>query len=217
MTTASDQVIDWYFDFISPFAYLQHMALLKAQAERPDLTIHYHPILFAGLLKATAHKGPAEIPAKRTMTYRYCHWYAARQQIPFRIPAAHPFNPLALLRLSIAEGLTREIVTRLFQHVWVDSANNPDFFSVQALSQLQQDPELPQRIGAQTVKDCLKTNTERAISLGVFGVPTMVINGALFWGADMTAMALDYLDHPGLFDQEEFRRIENLPVAQARK
>ena len=55
-------IADWYFDFVSPFAYLQseQLALLP-----PRIGIRYRPVLFAGLLSANGQKGPAEIPAKR--------------------------------------------------------------------------------------------------------------------------------------------------------
>lgn len=114
--------IDWYFDFISPFAYLQLHALTKAQQQRPALQINYHPVLLAGLLQQHAQKGPAEIPAKRQMIYRYCHWYANKNNIAFNTPAAHPFNPLALLRVAIAHNCERQVIAELFEHVWVHSA-----------------------------------------------------------------------------------------------
>ena len=52
---------DWYFDYVSPFAYLQ----LEGFDRLPDdLVIRAKPVLFAGLLGYWEHKGPAEIPAK---------------------------------------------------------------------------------------------------------------------------------------------------------
>ena len=65
--------VDWYFDFISPFAWLQ----LNAFDRLPEGTkINYKPILFAGLLGHWEHKGPAEIPAKRVFTYQHTLWMA---------------------------------------------------------------------------------------------------------------------------------------------
>ena len=89
--------VDWYFDFISPFAYLQseQLALLG-----PKTRVRYRPVLFAGLLAAHEHKGPAEIPRKRAFTYRFASWQAKRLGIPFKMPHEHPFNPLPLLRLA---------------------------------------------------------------------------------------------------------------------
>ena len=119
--------IDWYFDFISPFAYFQHLQLLEFLDGRTDVQLNYQPILFAGLLKANGHKGPAEIPAKRLFTYRYCYWYAKQNNIPFNMPAAHPFNPLTLLRLAIVESNAPAVVSKLFTHVWVNSKDDPSF------------------------------------------------------------------------------------------
>ena len=90
---------DWYFDFVSPFSYLQCEQL--PMLER-SVRIRYRPVLFAGLLKAHGHKGPAEIASKRRFTYRFVVWQAAKLGIPLKFPAAHPFNPLPLLRLAIA-------------------------------------------------------------------------------------------------------------------
>ena len=59
------KTLDWYFDFVSPYSYLQHEILHTLDAE-----IRYKPILFAGLLNAWGHKGPVEIPEKRRFTYR---------------------------------------------------------------------------------------------------------------------------------------------------
>ena len=79
----------WYFDVISPFAYL---ALREIEDLTKSVTIAYRPILFAGLLQHWKHLGPAEIPPKRIHTYRLCVFEAQRRGIPFRFPPAHPFN-----------------------------------------------------------------------------------------------------------------------------
>ena len=90
---------DWYFDFVSPFSYLQCEQL---PALAPRIAIRYRPVLFAGLLGANGQKGPAEIPAKRLFTYRFCVWQARNSASPLKFPHEHPFNPLPLLRLAIA-------------------------------------------------------------------------------------------------------------------
>jgi 2-hydroxychromene-2-carboxylate isomerase len=84
--------VDWYFDFVSPYSYIC-LHRLK------NLDVVYKPVLFAGLLNHWGQKGPAEIPAKRQWTYRWCTWWAKELGISFRFPASHPFNPLQHLRL----------------------------------------------------------------------------------------------------------------------
>ena len=67
------------------------------------------------------------------------------------------------------------------------------------------------------VKDTLRTNTARATSEGVFGVPSFVIDGEIFWGGDSTKMMLDFLKNPALFDTPEMKRISNMDMGVARK
>ena len=85
----------WYFDFISPYSYLQHTVLTRFEGL---VQIEPVPILFAGLLEHHGQKGPAEIAGKRTFTYEHVAWLAERNGIALRFPASHPFNPLPLLR-----------------------------------------------------------------------------------------------------------------------
>ena len=205
---------DWYFDFISPFAYLQ----LEAFSRLPeDLEIALKPVLFAGLLDYWENKGPAEIPAKRQQTYRYCHWLATKRGIPFKMPPRHPFNPLTVLRLCIALGADRSAVEALFQHIWAEGndGQNPEGLMTVAASLGVRD--LAAVVNGPIVKQKLRDNTDAAIARGVFGVPTFVIDDELFWGEDATEMLLDYLADSNLFRSTEFSRIRDLPVGAARK
>jgi 2-hydroxychromene-2-carboxylate isomerase len=93
--------ITFYLDFISPYAYLAFHAVPKA-LEGLAVEIQYQPVLFGALLKHLGHRGPAEVAGKREWTYRQVLWIAQQQGCLLRLPARHPFNPLALLRLAVA-------------------------------------------------------------------------------------------------------------------
>jgi 2-hydroxychromene-2-carboxylate isomerase len=205
--------VDWYFDFISPFAYLQseQLGLLGPRAD-----VRYRPVLFAGLLAAIGHKGPAEIPAKRIFTYRHCIWQAKALGIPFKFPPEHPFNPLPLLRLAIACDCAPAAIHRIFRFVWRDG-RLPDLPIEWA--ELVGDlgvPDAAARIALPEVKDELRRNTDEAIARGVFGVPTLAIGDALFWGADATRMAAAYLAAGCRWDDPEYARVAELPVGATR-
>jgi 2-hydroxychromene-2-carboxylate isomerase len=204
---------DWYFDFISPFSYLQSERLA---ALAPRFTVRYRPVLFAGLLGANGHKGPAEIPAKRAFTYRFVVWQARRMGIPLKFPHEHPFNPLSLLRLAIVCDCRPEAVQRIFRFVWRDG-RLPDLPIEWA--ELTHDlgvPDADARIAAADVKGELRRNTDEAIGRGVFGVPTLAIGGELFWGVDATDMALDYVAAGCRFDDPEYVRVSALPEGATR-
>jgi len=199
--------IDWYFDFVSPYSYICFHRLRELGAD-----ISYRPVLFAGLLNHWGQKGPAEIPSKRQWTYRWCTWWAGELGLPFRFPASHPFNPLQHLRLAIASGCTPEAVRRIFDAIWVDGgeAADPDRFASLS-AQLKIAPAQ-----LSEAKDSLRKNTEEAAARGVFGVPSFVVDGEVFWGADSIGFVKAFLANPKVLRNAEMQRVDRLPVGAAR-
>ena len=179
---------DWYFDFVSPFSYLQCEQL--PQLER-SIRVRYRPVLFAGLLKAHGHKGPAEIPAKRRFTYQFVAWQAKRIGVPLKFPAVHPFNPLPLLRLAVAADADPDVVRRIFRFVWRDGrVGDLPIEWAELMTEIHM-PDAAARIESPEVKAALRRNTDEAIARGVFGVPTQAIGDARVWGAHATAMVAE--------------------------
>jgi 2-hydroxychromene-2-carboxylate isomerase len=199
--------IDWYFDFVSPYSYI---GLHRLREFSNPITLK--PVLFAGLLNHWGQKGPAEIPAKRKWTYRSCMWEAQKLGLPFRFPALHPFNPLQHLRLALASGCDPKAIKRIFDFVWTggEDASDPARFS-SLCAELGADPSKRPE-----VKDLLRKNTDEAMARGVFGVPSFVINGEVFWGADSVEFAKAYLADPRVLDNDEMRRLDSLPAAASR-
>ncbi|MHA7834559.1 MAG: DsbA family protein [Algiphilus sp.] len=180
------RVVDWYFDFISPFAYLAFHALHDLP---PGIEVRFQPLLFAGLLKHWGQKGPAEIPPKREWTFRWLHWLADQQGIPFQPPPRHPFVPLPYLRLCLAAGNRREAVAAIFEALWARGEDAEDAGTVRALADALAVDEA--RLQAPSVKQVLHDSTNAAIARGVFGVPTLIANGELFWGVDAMPFAIE--------------------------
>jgi len=210
---ANRYVADWYFDFVSPFAYLQSEQLASLA---PAITIRYKPVLFAGLLGAHGQKGPAEIASKRAFTYRFVLWQAKRLDIPLKMPHEHPFNPLPLLRLAIACDCQPSAIQRIFRFVWRDG-RLPDLPIEWA--ELTHDLGLANadaRIAEPEVKETLRRNTDEAIARGVFGVPTLDLRGELFWGVDATQMAADYAAAGCRWTDPEYARAAALPIGASR-
>jgi 2-hydroxychromene-2-carboxylate isomerase len=178
------KTIGFWFDPISPFAYLAFERLPQA-LEGCSFAVEYRPVLFAGLLAHWGQKGPAEIEPKRAWTFRYLHWLAQQHAIAIDTPAVHPFNPLPLLRLAIACEPNRRVVEALMRHVWIGGGDAADASRIEALTRSlapRRDP------AAAAVKAELRAATDHAIALGIFGVPTFELDGRLFWGLEALPM-----------------------------
>ncbi|HET9352177.1 MAG TPA: 2-hydroxychromene-2-carboxylate isomerase [Burkholderiales bacterium] len=202
----------WYFDFVSPFAYICLHRLRELPA---DLAIDYRPVLFAGILNHWGQKGPAELPTKRRYTYRWSHWWANSLGLPLRYPSAHPFNPLHHLRLAIACGAKPEAIRTIFDDLWTTGADaaDPGRFTalLRKLNLKMEDLEKPE------IKNKLRTDTEDAVRRGVFGVPTFAVDGELFWGADSIEFLKDFLNDPAVLRNQEMQRLDGLPAAATRR
>jgi 2-hydroxychromene-2-carboxylate isomerase len=205
--------IRWYFDFISPFAYLQWPKVRDLAARHP---VDFRPVLFAGVLDHIGQKGPAEIPAKRVFTYRHVLWRARQRGLPMRFPPAHPFNPLAALRLCIALDSRPEAIGAIFDWIWAQGRAGDSAEALAPLARGLGIADSAAAIAAPAVKARLKENFDAARAAQVFGVPTLAIDGELFWGDDAFDFALARLDDPALLDDAEMRRVSTLPVGASR-
>jgi 2-hydroxychromene-2-carboxylate isomerase len=201
----------WYFDFVSPYSYIA----FKRLHELPrDVSVELKPVLFGALLNHFGQKGPAEVPAKRLWTYRWCIWWAQSLGIPFRFPALHPFNPLHHLRLAIAAGTTHKAVDEIFDAIWTTGEDASDAARFAALAQKL---GVGDQLNAPEVKDALRKNTEEAAARGVFGVPSYEVDGEIFWGADSIGFVNAFLADPVALRNDEIRRADKLPIGAARK
>jgi 2-hydroxychromene-2-carboxylate isomerase len=220
--------LDFFYDPISPYAYLAFERLPLALAGL-SVQVRYRPVLFAALLKANGQLGPAEIAGKRDWTYRQVAWLAHQMGVPLDSPAAHPFNPLALLRLGLATatdeapGETNRYVTeRLFHHVW---RGGGDPVAPERLASLQAalEDHMAQRRRAwrspesEAVKQRLRDNADEALALGLFGVPSVVAAGRVFWGLDALPMLRASLDDDPWFRSGAWEAAGRLPVGTVRR
>lgn len=205
------KTFDWYFDFISPYSYLQNAALGRIATQ---VEIRRRPVLFAGLLERWGQLGPAEIVPKRDWTFLHCTWLADRHGVPLTMPTMHPFNPLPLLRLSHALGNTAAVVDRLFAFVWIDGHVPTDRDAwIDLLAELAVDEAVVQ---TPAVKEALRVAGTDAVAANVFGVPTAVIDDRIFWGFDATDMLIDYLNEAPMFASDAMRAALDLPVGSMR-
>ncbi len=206
--------IPWYFDVISPFAYLQLEWLAR---DWPEVELQPRPLVLGAVLSHHGQLGPAEIQGKREFTYRYVIWRAHELGIPIRFPARHPFNPLAALRLIVAAGATTAAVRSVFRHIWAEGRGGETAAELELLGRDLGIDDVTTAIADPSVKAALKANTEAALADGVFGVPTLRVHGQNFFGQDATTFALAVLERPELLREGEYARVAAIPVGVRRE
>ena len=210
------KAIDFWFDPISPYAYLAFERLPEAFVGL-SYRSSYRPIVFGALLKAFAHKGPAEIEPKRAWTFRQVHWLAP----PRRHPDRHAGAPSVQPARAVAPGLghragrarrpSRYACETILRHVWRGGADAEDAGAPRRArarsSRRAVDP------ASDAVKQRLRDATDAALARGVFGVPTLGIDDKLFWGFDALDMAAGYVRGDPWFDAPHWER-EGAPRAR---
>ena len=209
--------ITFYLDFLSPYTWLAFERLPQA-LQGLSYRVSYQPVLLGALLQHHGQRGPAEMPHKREWTYRQVLWLAHQQGTPLQMPAAHPFNPLPLLRLAFAcagegapDGLPNRYATgTILRHVWQGGADALDPARLDALRALLAEQLRPDEAAPERAKQLLRANTELAAQRGVFGVPMFEVDGHLFWGLDSLPMLRAYLDGDGWFAQH-WQRCASVP------
>ena len=202
----------WYFDYISPYAYLQSTRLAELNQLQ---NVECVPTLFAGLLNHWGNVGPAEIDPKRKWTFRDITWLAHRDNIELTLPEQHPFNPLPLLRLGIVHNNEISVVQRIFRFVWVDGHTPQNETAFSGL--LEELNTKPAELRNDSVKKQLLSNGEQAIENGVFGVPMIEVDQELYWGYEATDRVIGSLADPDSFPFIKMRDADVLPQGAARK
>ena len=211
--------VRFLFDYISPYAYIAWNQL-HALAEKHGHEVEPVPILFAAMLNRNDTRGPAEIPDKRTYTFKDVLRTAAVLKLPLSPPPAHPFNPLLALRvtaLPMPDATRRRLIDRLFVATW---GGGPGVTDPDVVGQIAADlgiADAVQRASAPDIKAAIRANTDAAIAAGVFGVPTMLADGELFWGYDSFGHLDRYLAGEDPIDPAMIQKWASLPAAAHRR
>jgi len=180
--------VPFYFDVVSPYSWL---ALMEAEsfAARHAVRWELRPVVYAALLEAHGLVGPVETPAKRRYTMHDVVRAARRRGLRIVGPPAHPFRSLEALRLLESfrdDPRVLRLAVALADACWGDGREltDPEVLRDVLAAVGLETADLEQRLSAEPVKQALRRATEAAIASGVFGVPTFLLDGELFWGHD---------------------------------
>lgn len=193
------KTVEFYFDLGSPATYLAYTQLPKI-CEQTDSQLIYIPILLGGIFKATGNASPATVPAKGQYLFQDLGRYASRYGVPLKFNPHFPINTLMLMRAVTGIQLRQSerflaFIDCLFKALWVDGRSLDDPATVAAvLTQNNFDPnEVLALTSDEEVKAVLKENTEQAVQRGVFGAPSMFVDGQLFFGQDRLDFVIEAL------------------------
>ncbi|MDA8519213.1 2-hydroxychromene-2-carboxylate isomerase [Acidovorax sp. NCPPB 4044] len=209
--------IVFYLDFVSPYAWLAFERLPQV-LEGVSHSVEYRPVLLGALLQRHGNPGPAGIAPKRDWTYRHAEWLGHALGTGLDMPARHPFNPLPLLRQSLAcsadGAINRFVAGTVLRHVWQGGGDALDPARLELLAGALAPQVVPDEPGAAPgagAKALLRANTDAAAAQGVFGVPAFAVEGRVFWGLDGLPMLRACLEGDPWFDGPRWDAAAGLP------
>ena len=191
-----NKAIEFYFDFVSPYAYLAHKRIRKIEKEK-NINFNYKPILLGGLHNLAGINAPAFNKFKIKNMQSDCELVSKKNSISFKWNLKFPINSLPIMRgyLSVEDGQKEDYLNIFFDAYWRD---NLDLSSDKEFSKLLESLKIDskiffEKITQQSIKDTLKKFTNDAFEKEVFGAPTFIVNNKIFWGQDRLEYALEEL------------------------
>lgn len=180
--------LEYYFDYVSPFAYLADTQL-PALAQRTGAEIVHRPFFLGGVMQAAKNSPPIAVPNKGRYMFVEIQRWAKRYGVPANPNPHFPVNTLQAMRVAVAalgEPRFADLHRALFRGVWVEGKNLADEAVLEATVTAAglDAAALLARAKQQDVKDALRRNTEEAVERGAFGAPTFFVGEEMFWGND---------------------------------
>ena len=186
--------IDFYFDFISPYSYLAHKKI-KILKEKKNVNFNYKPILVGGLHNLQGITAPAFIKPKLKHMISDCDLIAKKDESNFFWNSKFPINSLNIMRgyIFINDESKNLYLDLIFDAYWKDDLDTSNKKILETLLEKCKinSNEFFDGIKDPKIKNELKIITQEAHDNEIFGAPSFVVNGKLFWGQDRLEFALD--------------------------
>ena len=186
--------IDFYYDYGSPTAYLAWTQLKDLDKE--SYKVKYCPVLLGGIFKATENKAPGLVIPKAKWMMEDIKMHAEKYDVKFVMNDAFPVNTLYLMRGAIfaqENNMLEKYNEAMFNAMWASNTNLSDPKNIIATLENYDfnSKDFLEAAEKQDIKDELKNLTAKAVELGLFGVPSFIVDGRLFFGQDRMSWFLN--------------------------
>jgi 2-hydroxychromene-2-carboxylate isomerase len=193
----ADAALDFWFDFASTYSYPAAMRI-RSLAQAARIKVSFRPFLLGPIFKAQGwDTSPFNLyPAKGRHMWRDLERLCEDLAIPFRRPEPFPQNSLLAARVALVglgQGWGEEFCVAAYRAQFGEGRriDSPD--TIGAILDGLKIAAGPALDAAQSDgnKAKLRSETEEAQRLGVFGAPSFITtSGELFWGNDRLEQAL---------------------------
>lgn len=186
----------FYFDLGSPYAYLSAERIsglfTEAGLEQPE----WQPILLGGLFKRFGRDSWANGPGREEGMAEVERRASAYGLPPIAWPDPWPGNMLAAMRVATfakQTGRTVSFALAAFRQAFAAGRDlsQPDNVTIAAAACELHPRALLKAVETAAVKDALREATDDAAELGVIGVPSLLVDGEVFWGDDRVEEAVE--------------------------
>jgi len=191
------KTIEHFFSITSPWTFLGFQRLAEIAARNGAGVIH-KPV---DLGKVFAISGGLPLPkrAPQRQAYRLAELARWRDYLGVPINSQPKFFPvkgwpaagmvIAARERNLDDGTLAHAILRA---IWVEDRNIDDLATLEKIAAAQgfDGPALIKAAECESVKKTFETDTQEAMDRGVFGAPTYIYNGEMFWGQDR----LDFLE-----------------------
>lgn len=192
--------IDFWFSIGSTYTYLT-VARLQEFALRKQVTINWRPFDVRRVMIEQKNIPFADKPFKAAYMWRDIERRAAKYGLQITLPVPYPLKELTLANqvalLGMREGWGQDYVVETYRRWFVDgelAGSSPNL--PQSLAAIGQDPDrVIADANSRDIEQALIQDTERARDLGVFGAPSFVVEGEVFWGDDRLDDAIFWARH----------------------
>ncbi len=192
----SGKRIEFWYEFASTYSYLT-AARIEQTAGAAGIEVEWRPFLLAPIFQAQGwNDSPFNVyPVKGRYMWRDMERLAERYELPFKRPTRFPRNGLTAARTALIaadEGWCPDWTRAVYAANFAEDLDIGDPALLAGLLEtLDQDPGRVLAAADQVSnKQRLRTQTERAIELGIFGAPSFLVGDELYWGNDRLGDAI---------------------------